>query len=121
VMSWEATAAAVQGGMASLPRYAAAAAGGAFVLGVLLTFLSRSKLHNSWFLPSPVALGIGVLMPLSMTAALFLGSVCVALLQARQPEWVAEHIESIAGGAIAGESLLAVILAALIAFGVVAG
>jgi uncharacterized oligopeptide transporter (OPT) family protein len=117
-MSWEATAAAVHGGLASLPRYATDAAGCAFVFGVALTLVS--KLRQTWFLPSPVALGIGVLMPLSMTAALFLGSLCVAVLQARKPAWVAENLESVAGGVIAGESLFAVVMAALIAFGVLA-
>ncbi|HTU60106.1 MAG TPA: OPT/YSL family transporter, partial [Polyangiales bacterium] len=119
VMSWEATAAAVQGGLSTLPRYAAAAAGCAFALGALLTVLGKPS--TSPYLPSPVALGIGVLMPLSMTAALFIGSLCVAYLQARKPAWTAENLESVAGGVIAGESLFAVVLAALIAFGVVAG
>ena len=115
VLSWEATAAAVQGGFGSLPRYAAAAALAAFALGVLLTLLGKTRVAR--YLPSPVALGIGVLMPLSMTAALCLGALCLTALSARWPTWTREHIESIAGGAIAGESLLAVILAALISTG----
>jgi putative OPT family oligopeptide transporter len=117
VMSWEATAAAVQGGLSSLPRYAAAAAGGAFAFGVVMTMASRLR-YSPW-LPSPVALGIGVLMPLSMTAALFLGSMCLALLQAKRPAWTAENLESVAGGVIAGESLFAVVMAGLMAFGLV--
>ena len=119
VMSWEATAAAVQGGLSSLPRYGAAAGGCAFALGVVLTVLGKRSAVP--YLPSPVALGIGVLMPLSMTAALFLGAVCVALLQTRKPVWTAENLESVAGGVIAGESLFAVIMAALIASGVISG
>lgn len=117
VMSWEATAAAVQGGLSSLPRFAAAAAGCAFALGAVLTVLGKRS--SSPYLPSPVALGIGVLLPLSMTAALFVGSVSVAVLQAKRPAWAAENLESVAGGVIAGESLFAVIMAVLIAFGVI--
>jgi uncharacterized oligopeptide transporter (OPT) family protein len=116
VLSWEATAAAVQGGLGSLPRYAAAAAGIAFAIGVLLTLASKTR--AAFFVPSPVAIGIGLLMPLSMTSALFLGALCVAGLAARFPAWTREHVESIAGGAIAGESLLAVVLAVLISLGV---
>lgn len=119
VMSWEATARAVQGGLSTLPRYAAAAAGCAFALGVVLTMLGKRSASS--YLPSPVALGIGVLMPLSMTAALFLGSLCVALLQARKPAWTAENLESVAGGVIAGESLFAVFMATLIALGMISG
>lgn len=119
VLSWEATAAAVQGGLGSLPRYAAEAAALAFASGVALTLLARTKLGT--FAPSSVALGIGVLMPLSMSACIFAGALCLALLAKRWPEWTGEHIESVAGGAIAGESLFAVVFAALIAFGVIAG
>lgn len=119
VMSWEATAAAVQGGLSTLPRYAAQAAAASFTLGTLLTVLAKRV--QSPYLPSPVALGIGVLMPLSMTAALFLGSVCVAIMQAHKPTWTEEHLESVAGGVIAGESLFAVVIAALIATGLISG
>jgi uncharacterized oligopeptide transporter (OPT) family protein len=117
VLSWEATAAAVQGGLSSLPPYAAQAALLAFGLGSLLT-LAKDRWQRS---PSPVALGIGVLMPLSMTTAIALGAVAVALLHAKRPSWVAHNMESVAGGAIAGESLFAVIMATLIASGLLAG
>jgi uncharacterized oligopeptide transporter (OPT) family protein len=100
-----------------LPRYAALAALFAFVLGVGLTLAADTRRY----VPSPVALGIGVLMPLSMTAAIFLGAVTVAVLSAKHPAWVAEHMESVAGGAIAGESLFAVLMAALIASGLHSG
>jgi uncharacterized oligopeptide transporter (OPT) family protein len=116
VLSWEATAAAVQGGLGSLPPYAAMSAAAAFSLGVALTLAGKTRAAR--YLPSPVALGIGVLMPLSMTSTLFVGALCLTWIAARWPDWTRDHIESVAGGAIAGESLLAVFLAALIALGV---
>jgi uncharacterized oligopeptide transporter (OPT) family protein len=119
VLSWEATAAAVQGGLAGLPPYAAVAAAIAFAFGSLLTLLGRTRIAP--YVPSSVGLGIGCLMPLSMTASLFIGAVLVTLSAAVWPDWTRDHIESVAGGAIAGESLAAVALAALIAFGVIAG
>jgi uncharacterized oligopeptide transporter (OPT) family protein len=119
VLSWEATATAVQGGLAGLPRHAAEAAMIAFVFGSLLTLLGRTRLAP--YLPSSVALGIGFLMPLSMTASLFIGALLLTLMAAVWPDWTRDHIESVAGGAIAGESLAAVVLAVLITFGVIAG
>jgi uncharacterized oligopeptide transporter (OPT) family protein len=117
VMSWKATADAVQGGLAALPPHAASAALIALVLGVGFTLLS----HHGYgrFVISPVALGIGFLTPASLGATVFLGGLLLLLLQRRWPAWSEEHVSSIAGGAIAGESLFAVILAALIASGLV--
>jgi uncharacterized oligopeptide transporter (OPT) family protein len=115
VLSWEATAKAVQGGLGSLPPHAATGAAIAFAIGGVLTLLARTGRGS--YAPSPVALGIGFLMPLAMSATLCLGAVCLTLLTARFPTWTRDHIESIAGGAIAGESLFAVVLAALLALG----
>jgi OPT family oligopeptide transporter len=119
VLSWEATANAVQGGLQALPHHSAMAAAIAFAFGSLLTLLGKTRLAT--YAPSPVALGIGFLMPLSMSATLFLGAISLTLLGSRFPTWTREHVESIAGGAIAGESLFAVVLAALIAFGLMSG
>ncbi|MET0285795.1 MAG: OPT/YSL family transporter, partial [Polyangiales bacterium] len=117
VMSWKATADAVQGGLAALPPHAATAALIALVLGVVCTLLSH--FGHGRFVISPVALGIGFLTPASLGATVFLGGLLLILLQRRWPTWSEEHVSSMAGGAIAGESLFAVILAALIASGVI--
>lgn len=119
VLSWKATADAVQGGLSALPSHAASAALVAGVLGVALTLLARTKLAH--WLPSPVAIGIGFLTPISLSAAVFVGALALFWLTARRPVWAEENVSSLAGGAIAGESLFAVVLAALIATGVIGG
>jgi uncharacterized oligopeptide transporter (OPT) family protein len=119
VLSWKATADAVQGGLAALPKHAASAALVAGVCGVVLTLLSRTKLER-WLL-SPIAIGIGFLTPVSLSSAVFLGALLLAWLTARRPVWTEENVSSLAGGAIAGESLFAVVLAALIASGMLRG
>jgi putative OPT family oligopeptide transporter len=116
VMSWKATAEAVQGGLSALPPYAPMAALIALFLGVASTLLAHTRLAR--FVISPVALGIGFLTPAAMGATVFLGGLLLIALQRRWPAWTEEHVSSIAGGAIAGESLFAVVLAALIASGV---
>jgi len=114
-LSWKATAEAVQGGFAALPSHAPSAALAAFGVGCLLTLLAETRAVR--FLPSPVALGIAFLMPPSVSATMFLGAVLLAALMRRFRALIEEYVSSVAGGAIAGESLLAVILAALIATG----
>ncbi len=118
-LSWKATAEAVQGGLAALPSHAPTAALVALLLGCGLTLLSETRAGR--FLPSPVALGIAFLLPMSISASMFVGALLLTLLMRRFPRWTDEHISSIAGGAIAGESLFGVILAALIATGWLAG
>jgi uncharacterized oligopeptide transporter (OPT) family protein len=116
VMSWKATAEAVQGGLSALPPYALHAGLLAGLLGVVLTLLTRTRVAR--FVVSPVALGIGFLTPVSMSATVFVGALLLTYLQRRHAAFCEEHVSSLAGGAIAGESLFAVLLAALIASGV---
>jgi len=116
-LSWKATADAVQGGFAALPAYAGSAALVGLGLGVLLTLLERTRFGS--FVPSPVALGIGLILPASLSATVALGAAVWWLLARRFAAWSAEHGAALAGGAIAGESLLAVLLAVLLASGVI--
>jgi uncharacterized oligopeptide transporter (OPT) family protein len=115
-LSWKATADAVKGGIASMPESAPEAALLAFTLGCVLTLSRKGRLAH--WLPSPVALGMGFLLPLPISAAIFLGALMVGALAKLAPAWSEEHVASIAGGAIAGESLVAVLVAALMALGV---
>lgn len=114
-LSWKATADAVAGGAAAMPPYAPTAALLALGLGALLTLLARTRIGR--FVPSPVALGIAFLLPLSSSATLFVGGALHALLVRHDAARADEHVASLAGGLIAGESLLAVLLAALLAAG----
>ncbi|MDB4986123.1 MAG: family oligopeptide transporter [Myxococcaceae bacterium] len=115
VMSWKATAEAVQGGLSALPQHALTAGLLAALLGVVSTLLMQTRLSR--FFLSPVALGIGILTPVSLSVTVFLGGLVLVYLQRRHAVWAEEHVTSLAGGAIAGESLFAVVLAALIASG----
>ncbi|MDB4977191.1 MAG: family oligopeptide transporter [Myxococcaceae bacterium] len=119
VMSWKATAEAVQGGLAALPQHALTAGLLASLFGVVVTLLMQTRFTR--FLLSPVALGIGVLTPISLSVTVLVGGLLLLLLQKRHPVWSEEHVTSLAGGAIAGESLFAVLLAALIASGALGG
>ena len=116
-VSWKATAEAVHGGLATLPRHGPLAAVVGMAFGVTLTLLGRTRLQR--FLPSPTALGIAVLMPASLTATIFLGASAAALVQKRWPQVNDTALSSVAAGGIAGESLMGVVIAILIAFGLI--
>ena len=114
-MSWKATADAVQHGVTAMPEGAAFAMSIAFVVGVVLTLLGNTRLAR--YLPSPVPIGIAFLLPAPLGGAIFLGSVAFAILRLLRPQWTEQYVPSLAAGAIAGESLTGVVIAALIATG----
>ena len=113
--SWRATAEAVHGGLAALPRLGPAAGIVGFVLGIALTLLARSRLQR--FIPSPTAIGIAMLMPASLTITMFLGAVMAVLARRRWPQLSDTALSSAAAGCIAGESIMGIIVAAVIALG----
>jgi uncharacterized oligopeptide transporter (OPT) family protein len=114
-ISWKATADAVQLGTAAMPQGAGVAMTIAFALGILLTLLGNTRIAK--YLPSAVPLGIAFLIPAPLGGAIFVGSMAVAIVRALRPQWADEQIPSLAAGAIAGESLTGIVIAALLATG----
>jgi uncharacterized oligopeptide transporter (OPT) family protein len=116
-ISWKATAEAVQGGLASLPKSGPPAAVIGIAVGTILTLLGRSRYAR--FVPSPTAIAIAFLSPMSLTVTVFLGALGAALFRRRWPKTADESLTSAAAGGVAGESLMGVLIAALIAFGII--
>jgi len=82
---------------------------GLFALGVLVgALLHRLSSHalGRWA-PSPLALGIGLLLPASYSATLWVGALAGRALNRRRPGAAA----SVGSGLIAGEALMAVLVA----------
>ena len=81
----------------------------------------RYALVDRWpvgrFTPSPVALGIGFIVPASLGAGIALGAVAFAYLRRAYPDWSAENGPSLAAGLITGESLTALVFAGLVVAG----
>jgi uncharacterized oligopeptide transporter (OPT) family protein len=117
VMPWKAVAEASARGLTVMPAHAAAAALVALVVGVVLTVLDRFRRFKDR-LPSPTALGMGMLVPQYYSSTILVGAIAAALLRRRAPGWSARSLEASASGLIVGESLVGVLAAALIAFGI---
>jgi uncharacterized oligopeptide transporter (OPT) family protein len=114
-ISWKAMADAVQLGTTAMPDGAGWATVVAFAVGVALTLLGNTRAAR--FLPSAVPLGMAFLLPASLGGAIFIGSMAFAILRALRPQWSEQHVPSLAAGAIAGESLTGIVIAALVATG----
>jgi uncharacterized oligopeptide transporter (OPT) family protein len=102
-------------GFDGLPPHAALAAGVAAGVGVLLTLASRGAAAK--WLPLPVAMGIGFILPAFFSVSICLGAVGVAVARRRWPEAADRDVTSLGAAAIAGESLTGVLIAALITLG----
>ncbi|WP_141620662.1 OPT family oligopeptide transporter [Myxococcus sp. AB036A] len=102
-------------GLDGLPPHAALAACVAVGVGALLTFVSRGRAAR--WLPLPVALGIGFILPAYYAVTLCLGALGLAAARWRWPQAADRDTSTLAAGAIAGESLAGVLIAALMAFG----
>ena len=110
-MSWRATALAISGGLSHLPPYGVWAAVTGLGVGIALGVLGRGRLGR--FLPSPVALGIGLITPVTMSSTILLGAAGVSLGRRRWPGLANGDDHALAAGALAGESLMGVLLAIL--------
>jgi uncharacterized oligopeptide transporter (OPT) family protein len=114
-ISWKATAEAVQLGTTAIPAGAGLATAIAFAAGVVLTLLGNTRAAR--YLPSAVPLGIAFLIPATLGGAIFLGGMTFAVLRSLRPQWTEHYVPSLAAGAIAGESLTGIVIAALVASG----
>ncbi|HEY6477024.1 MAG TPA: OPT family oligopeptide transporter [Polyangia bacterium] len=115
-LSWRATAEAVRGGLSALPPHAAVAGTLGLALGVLLSLGARRPWGG--LLPSPAAMGIAMLMPASVGLAALIGAVLAATVKRLRPNVDQESLTSLAAGGIAGESVMGVIVAILVATGI---
>jgi putative OPT family oligopeptide transporter len=115
-LSWKATAEAVRDGLSSMPRHAPLAGLIGFGIGILCSALSRGRWGR--FVPSAAAMGMAVLSPFSLSLSICIGGlVSLVFARLRPSQESASDLMAVAAGGIAGESVMGVIIAFLIAFG----
>jgi uncharacterized oligopeptide transporter (OPT) family protein len=106
--SWKLTADAVVRGISGAPDGAALAALIAAAAGVALGLVRRRR-----WAPSPIAIGIGFLLPLSVTASFAASAIGFAIAARRAPAWFARRGAVLGAGLIVGEGLAGVAIAAI--------
>jgi uncharacterized oligopeptide transporter (OPT) family protein len=112
---WMGVAKVLSQGLSTLPRSAVMAMIVAFVVGVAIVIIDRVFPKARPYTPSPAALGIALTIPAYTSFAMFLGAFIVWILEKKAPKWNDAYTIPIASGCIAGESIMGVILAGLIA------
>ena len=85
------------------------------VVGIALTLLAEMYSQKT---PSPAAIGIGMLIPASVLMTFILGGVGQLIWSKSSPKSEEDYRIPLASGLIAGEAILAVVLAILAALGV---
>jgi len=114
---WMGVAKVLSQGLHTLPASAIQAVVVAFGFGALIVIVDRVWPKLRPYTPSPAALGIALTIPGSTSFAMFLGAFIVWILERKAPKWNATYTVPIASGCIAGESIMGVILALLLALG----
>ena len=114
---WKGVAQALSKGLHTLPHSAVLAVLVALVAGILIVVVDRVFPKARPYTPSPAALGIALTIPASTSLAMFVGAFVAWILEKWVPKWNATYTIPIASGCIAGESIMGVILAVLLALG----
>jgi len=116
---WAGVSRVLVNGFGSLHPTARMAMGVGAALGVALVVLERA-LPPRWrpFVPAPSGLGIAMMIPGNNSIAMFVGSAAATWLLRRRPELAERTVVPVASGFIAGESLMGILVAVLVATGV---
>jgi uncharacterized oligopeptide transporter (OPT) family protein len=84
--------------------------------GILITLCERLWPKSRKFLPSPTAMGIAFVIPAYNSVSMFLGAFVAWVLDKRTPAFSDRYTVPVASGLIAGESLMGIAVAILVAF-----
>ena len=106
-------------GLSGLPPHAGTAALVAAILGAVLMRLSRERWGR--MLPSAAAMGIGFILPAHYGITMGAGALLAVVARRLWPEKAETFLPALGAGAIAGESVMGVLIAALLTAGVIAG
>jgi uncharacterized oligopeptide transporter (OPT) family protein len=111
-VKWAGFAELLSKGFGALPQSALWALAAAFVLGVVLTLLEANP-KIAPYVPSPTAIGLGMLIPGYAVIPMVAGGVIQDLWKRLSPKTEEVYNTPLASGFITGEALVLLILAAL--------
>ena len=114
---WKGVAELLSHGLTSLHPTARAGALAGAALGLVLPLLERAFPRAKAWIPSPMGLGLACVMPGSISVSMFAGALLAFLFEKVRRRAAEDYVVPVASGLIAGESLMAVLISALMAFG----
>ena len=106
----------LSGGVSKLPVTAMWAMLAAVVLGIAFAIMETQPRLKRWS-PSPTGLSLGLLLPFSSLAAMFIGAVAGWAWEKSHPKSAGAYLIPLASGLIAGEAMVAVIVPVLLWLG----
>ncbi len=110
-VKWAGFAELLAHGFGALPRSAIVALAIALVVGVVLTLLESTRAAR--WVPSPTAIGLGMLIPGFAVVPMVIGGVVQAVWRRRSPRSEAVYDVPLASGFITGEAIVLLALAVL--------
>jgi len=114
-VKWAGFAELLSKGFAFLPPGSMTALGVALVLGAVVTVLEPRWYR---FLPSPTAVGLGMLIPGYAVVPMVAGGIAQAIWARASPDTEATYNMPLASGFIAGEALVVLVFSVLAVFGI---
>jgi uncharacterized oligopeptide transporter (OPT) family protein len=113
---WAGVALLLSHGFTALPESArwALLVGG--LLGIIITVAEKRWPKSRNFLPSPTGMGIALVIPAFNSVSMFLGALMAWIYEKKSPQGAEQYTIPVASGIIAGESLMGIAVAILVAF-----
>lgn len=114
--TWAGVALLLSNGLHALPVSARWGLFWGGLLGIVLTLVERLYPKARRFMPSPTAMGIAFVIPAYNSVSMFIGALVAWILEKTAPAFGDRYTVPVASGLIAGESLMGIGVAILIAF-----
>ncbi len=114
--TWAGVALLLSNGLHALPVSARWGLLWGGLFGIAVTLCERIWPRSRKFLPSATAMGIAFVIPAYNSVSMFIGAFIAWLLEKRTPAFSETYTIPVASGLIAGESLMGIAVAILVAF-----
>jgi OPT family oligopeptide transporter len=119
VQVWAGVSKVLVDGISALPPAARTASAIAAVLGIALVLVERyAPRRLRPYVPSASGVGIAMVLPAYNSIAMFTGALIAEILKRKKPALAERTVVPVASGFVAGESLMGVFIAVLIALGI---